>query len=194
VSDERRRQRFMEIVAPALDDALSLARWLTGNATDAEDVVQEAAVKALRGIDGYQGGSPRAWVLTIVRNTAMTWLARNRSKLVVLADEDALLERETADPAADPEATLIARADAALVHSAIAALPLSFREIIVLREVEQLSYQEIAAITALPVGTVMSRLSRARGKLAQALGAHCADKDADKDSASARRRAGDGAP
>jgi RNA polymerase sigma factor (sigma-70 family) len=168
--------RFAQIVLPQLGDALGLARWLTGSPHDAEDVVQEACIRALAGIGGYAGGNPRAWVLAIVRNTAMDWLARNRPKSLTLTDDPAGLEARlsalpgfsTVEPG--PEAALIARADAAAVEAAIASLPLSLRGTLILRDVNGLSYREIAAIEDIPLGTVMSRLARARGLLATQLG------------------------
>jgi RNA polymerase sigma-70 factor (ECF subfamily) len=170
-------QRFREIVLPHLADALALARWLTGSPHDAEDVVQEACVKALVAIATYRGGNARAWVLTIVRNTAFTFMAKRKSsRLVVVGDLAELEERTGADAAAlaeerpSPEAELIRRADAAAVEMAIAALPLPFREIVVLRDVNGLSYGEIAAMLQIPIGTVMSRLSRARATLIGAIG------------------------
>lgn len=167
---ELSRARFRDVVLPHLGDALALARWLTGNSHDAEDVVQEACIKALAGIDGYAGGSPKAWLLAIVRNAAFTWLARNRPKSLVLVGSAEALEQTAfqADaslrsPADGPEASLIAKAEAAAVETAIAGLPHPFREVLVLRDVNALSYREIAAMLSIPIGTVMSRLSRARG-------------------------------
>lgn len=157
---------------PYLDDALSLARWLTGNASDAEDVVQDACVRAFSAIRTVKGSNPRAWLLTIVRNTAFTWLAKNRPKAVVVTDDERLFEQSSLEmtessEAATPEAVLIARADADMVRSAVAALPLSYREVLLLREIEDLSYREISEMMSIPVGTVMSRLARARNLLMQ---------------------------
>lgn len=168
------RQRFKEVVLPHLDDALSLARWLTGSATDAEDVVQDACIRAFNAIGTIRDGSPRAWLLTIVRNTAFTWLAKNRPKMLIVTDDDRVFEQaglEMTDrvDAATPETSLIAKADAEMLHGAIAALPLAYREVLVLREIEGLSYQEISGIVAIPVGTVMSRLARARSQLIQTI-------------------------
>jgi RNA polymerase sigma-70 factor, ECF subfamily len=166
------RQLFNEVVMPHLDDALSLARWLTGNGTDAEDIVQDACIRAYKAIASARDGNPRAWLLAIVRNTAFTWLAKNRPKAMVVTDDDRLFEQaglemiDRAD-AASPEAVLIAKADAELLNRAIAALPLPYREVLVLREIEGLSYREIADIMSIPVGTVMSRLARARSLLIQ---------------------------
>ena len=168
------RQRFSEVVLPHLDDALSLARWLTGNLTDAEDVVQEACIRAYGAIATARS-NPRAWLLAIVRNTAFTWLAKNRPKSVVVTEDDELFERaglEMIDPsqATTPEAVLIAKIDAEQLHRAIAALPLAYREALVLREIEGLSYQEISSVMSVPIGTVMSRLARARNLLIQRIG------------------------
>ncbi len=162
-------ERFREVVLPHLADALAFARWLTGNTHDAEDVVQDACMKALAGIDGYAGGNPRAWLLAIVRNTTFTWLARNRPAGAVLVGDMSVYEDVPAGDMAGPEAALIAAAEAAQVEAAIAALPEVFREVVVLRDVNGLPYRDIAVILEVPVGTVMSRLSRGRGLLMAAL-------------------------
>jgi RNA polymerase sigma-70 factor (ECF subfamily) len=167
------RQRFIESVMPHVDDALSLARWLTGNLTDAEDVVQDACVRAFGAIGTVRATDARAWLLAIVRNTAFTWIAKNRPKAVVTSDDEALFERaglEMVEPQASPEAVLIEKADAEHLHLAIAALPQSYREVLVLREIEGLSYQEISKVLSAPIGTVMSRLARARNLLVQSIG------------------------
>src|ERR1700732_2616043 len=153
---------------PHLDDAYALARWLAGNGADAEDIVQEACLRALRGLDRYAGGNARAWLLAITRNTTFTWLARNRPQAVAISDEMETLPRS--DDAATREEALIAKADAAAIELAIAALPPPFKETLVLRDINGLSYREIAEITGVPLGTVMSRLARARGLLMTALG------------------------
>ena len=162
--------RFAEAVMPYLDDAYGLARWITGNTADAEDVVQEACLRALRGIAGFSGSSSRAWLLTIVRNAAYDWLRKNRSPKVVNVEDLAAVE---AMAAADnnPEAALIARADAVKIEAAIASLPAAFRDTMVLRDVQGLDYREIATITGVPIGTVMSRLARARRRVIEMLGA-----------------------
>lgn len=161
---------------PHLDDALSLARWLTGSLPDGEDVVQEAAIRALSAIETLRGDNPRAWLLTIVRNTAFTWLAKNRPKALVVTSDDRVFEQaqnEMTAPVttATPEAALIAKADAEMLNRAIAALPIPYREVLVLREIDGLSYQEIAVIASMPIGTVMSRLARARRMLIERIGA-----------------------
>lgn len=159
-------ERFAEVVLPHLDDAYALARWLSGSSADAEDIVQEACLRALKGLDRYAGGDARAWLLAITRNSTFTWLARKNPKaMVTTLDDDA-----PADDAATPEEALIAKSDAAALEAAIAALPALFKETFVLREINGLSYRDIAELTGAPVGTVMSRLARARGLLIGALG------------------------
>ena len=161
------------MVLPYLDDAFSLARWLTGNATDAEDIVQDSCLRALRALDGVPVEHPRAWLLAIIRNTAFTWLAKNRPSAVVLsggpeeaeAHEGAL---ETED-GPTPEDMLIANLDRANVAAAINALPLPFKETLIMRDINGLSYREIAEATGAPVGTVMSRLARARALMIEKL-------------------------
>ena len=165
--------RFAEVVLPHLGDALSLARWLTGNTADAEDVVQEACLKAHAGIAGFSGGNARAWLLTIVRNASYTWMARNRPRAVVSVGDLADLDDVSPLPDSDadsPEAALIAKANTAAVEAAIAGLPDAFRETVVLRDINGLSYREIATMLGVPQGTVMSRLARARGLLMTELG------------------------
>ncbi len=169
------QQRFREMVLPYLDDALSLARWLTGNIADAEDVVQDACIRAYGATGTVRQTNPRAWLLVIVRNTAFTWLAKNRPKTVLVTDDDRIFEQaglEMTDrtETASPEAVMMARTDTAELERAIAELPLSFREVLVLREIEGLSYREISQIVSIPVGTVMSRLARARSQLIRRIG------------------------
>jgi RNA polymerase sigma factor (sigma-70 family) len=168
------KRRFADVVMPHLDDAYSLARWVTGNRADAEDVVQEACLRAYRGIEGFTGRNGRAWVLAIVRNAAYDWLRKNRPPAVINVDDLEAVERMRSadDDAGDnPEAALIARADGVKLDAAIARLPTVFRETLVLRDVQGLDYKEIAAITGVPIGTVMSRLARARRRLIEMLGA-----------------------
>jgi RNA polymerase sigma-70 factor, ECF subfamily len=150
--------QFDRIVMPHLDEAYNLARWLAGNDHDAEDIAQEACVRAFRFIGGFRGGNSRAWLLAIVRNTAFTWLKKNRRPTVISMESDELEKIE--EPAeASP---LPANVDAAVLRAALESLPAEFREAIVLRELEGMAYKEIAEIADVPVGTVMSRLSRAR--------------------------------
>jgi RNA polymerase sigma-70 factor (ECF subfamily) len=173
--EQSRTRRFEAIAVPHMDAAFNLARWLTRNEHDAEDVVQEAYMRAFKFIDGYRGGDARAWILTIVRRSCFTWLARNRPfELVAIADEEGE-QRLAAAPdteTPDPEAQLLQRLDDATLNALIEALPPLFREVIVLREIEELSYKEIAEILETPIGTVMSRLARARQRLQEAWRRH----------------------
>ena len=166
--------RFRSIVMPHIDEAYRLAQWLTGNRTDAEDVVQDASIRAFRAIRNFAGGSARAWVLSIVRNTAYSWLRKNRPAEVVTVEDLEAVELEQANPgdrsSGTPEAALIAKTDAEQLRAAIAALPSPFRETLVLRDIEGLDYREIAQATEVPIGTVMSRLARARHRLIATIG------------------------
>ncbi|MDE2051980.1 MAG: sigma-70 family RNA polymerase sigma factor [Gammaproteobacteria bacterium] len=161
---------FAAIALPHLDAAFNLARWLTGSRADAEDVVQEAMVRALTYFPTYRGGSGRAWILQIVRNTAYGALkARRGERGAGHTGVDAAADIESIpDLADDPERALILSDDLERMDALIASLPLELRETLVLRELEELSYREIAQITAAPIGTVMSRLWRARRMLTQA--------------------------
>lgn len=170
ISDDG-RARFAEIVLPHLSDGYTLARWIAGNRPDAEDILQDASLRAFRAIGDRRQGSARSWWLTIVRNTAYTWLRRNRPALLVgVADIEAVARTQPpADEVATPETSLIAQADAARLEAAIATLPAPFRETLILRDLQGLDYREIAEVTAVPIGTVMSRLARARTRLIAAL-------------------------
>jgi RNA polymerase sigma-70 factor, ECF subfamily len=171
--------RFTSVVLPHLDAAYNLAHWLTGNRTDAEDVVQDASLRAFRAIRDFAGGSTRAWVLCIVRNTACSWLRKNRPTAVVTVENLEAVEAAYAKPADQngetPETALIAKTDAEYLRAAIAALPTPFRETLVLRDIEGLDYREIAEATEVPIGTVMSRLARARSRLIATVGGKEAD-------------------
>jgi RNA polymerase sigma factor (sigma-70 family) len=160
--------RFERVILPHLDAAFNLARWMTRDDQDAQDVVQEAVVRAFTFFDSFRGEDGRAWLLAIVRRTGYTWLRRNRAhELTNSLDGDWQSRADTND--INPETLLLRRADAQRAKEALEALPLPFREVIVLREMEGLSYREIADLTDLPVGTVMSRLARARKRLQQSL-------------------------
>ena len=171
------RAMFDEVFLPYMAEAYRLAQWLTGNASDAEDVVQDAALRAFRGIKGFGAVNARAWSLSIVRNTAYSWLMKNRSKAVVFTDDlNATEQRELEHEGLEgtrvetPEEIALFKADAEEVQRALAQLPAHFREVIVLREINQMSYRDMAEVTGVPIGTVMSRLSRGRQLLIAVLG------------------------
>jgi RNA polymerase sigma-70 factor (ECF subfamily) len=157
---------FETQVVPHMGAAYNLARWLTRNDHDAEDVVQEAYLRAFRFWESFRGADPRAWLLAIVRNTCFTWLQQNRKPTLELPEDMPDLKPASTNP----EALLLANVDAERLRRAVEELPLEFREAIVLRELEGFSYKEISSITSVPIGTVMSRLARARNRLQQALG------------------------
>jgi RNA polymerase sigma-70 factor (ECF subfamily) len=158
---------FEEVVLPHLDAAFNYARWLTKNDADAEDVVQDAYVRALRFFSSLRDENARAWLFTIVRNTWYGRFPRRATSAVVnVADDEA---DSQADVGLDPEALLIQQQTVDHVRRALDTLPTDFREVLVLRELEGLSYKEIAAIVGIPIGTVMSRLARARERLAGVL-------------------------
>jgi RNA polymerase sigma factor (sigma-70 family) len=168
--------RFRELMLPHLDDAYNLARFLSRDPTAAEDIVQEAFLRAFRSFPTYRGGSPKAWLFAIVRNCFLNWIRVNRRWGEVLVDESALSESESAaltnvaDADEDtPEQALMRRREAETVRAVIEKLPEPFRETLVLREIEELSYKEIAVLTDAPIGTVMSRLARARQMLTELL-------------------------
>jgi RNA polymerase sigma factor (sigma-70 family) len=174
VASEAARRRFKELALPHLDDAYSLARWLAGDASDAEDIVQDALLRVLNARDDVKVDHPRAWVLTIVRNAAYSWLAKNRPRAILAVggaeDAEAHPDALAMNAAPSAEEALIASADRERVTQAIAELPLPLRETLVLREINDLTYREIAATQNIPVGTVMSRLARARAQLVAKLG------------------------
>ena len=172
--DSVARRRFLDIVPPLIDDAYTLAKWICRNATDAEDIVQEASLRALKALETTAVDRPKPWFLAIVRNAALTFIARNRhSRLAYAGDMDDL---DAIDPragwgdgASNPEAALIALEDGERLRQAIAVLPPPLLETLVMRDVNGLSYREIAEATGAPIGTVMSRLARARAALMKTL-------------------------
>jgi RNA polymerase sigma-70 factor (ECF subfamily) len=170
IAERRRRSRFESVVLPHLDAAYALARWLTRNDADAADVVQEAMLRAFRYFDSYREGDARSWVLRIVRRTCYSWLERNRPADIVALESDAEIDEEVAAPAAasNTEALLQNRSDLRRLDTLIEALPAPLREVVVLRELNELGYREIAEVTGVPIGTVMSRLHRARSALRRA--------------------------
>jgi RNA polymerase sigma factor (sigma-70 family) len=177
VQNKDERAVFDEVFLPHMAEAYRLAQWLTGNAYDAEDVVQDAALRAFRGIKSFGAVNARAWSLTIVRNTAYSWLMKNRPKAVVFTDDLSFTEQQELEHEGPqgarvetPEEIALFKADAEEVQHALAQLPAQFREVIILREMNQLNYRDIAEITNVPIGTVMSRLSRGRQLLIALLG------------------------
>ena len=163
--DAAELERFERTFLPHMRAAYNLARWLTGSDADAEDVVQEAYLRAVRFFGGFRGGDSKAWLLTIVRNAYYTGRYRMREATIAF-DEEA---HDVEDEALGPEDLLLQKASRRVVAAALAALPVEFREALVLRELEGLSYKEMAEVTELPIGTVMSRLSRARQRLRRSL-------------------------
>lgn len=167
MAESKRLESFEDAVLPHLAAAYNLARWLTRNTHDAEDLVQEAYLRAFKSFDGFRGGNGRAWLLMIVRNTCYTWLKQNqKEEFAEVFDEDV---HTAEDESPNPETLMLDQADAQLVREALGELPLDFREAMVLREIEGMSYKEIAYLTNVPVGTVMSRLARARERLQRRL-------------------------
>ena len=175
MTDSAKKRRFEEIVLPHLDAAYNLARWLTRNDQDAQDVVQDAYLRAFRYFDGFRGNEARAWLLVIVRRSCYSWLEKNRpAEVVAVFDEDEPMQGGAGFDAeiagahgGNPEAIALQNAHRRILNDAIAALPLGFREVLILRELEDMSYKEIARIIDVPMGTVMSRLARARKLLQQ---------------------------
>jgi len=167
IAERRRRSRFESVVLPHLDAAYALARWLTRNDADAADVMQEAVLRAFRYFDTYREGDAKSWILRIVRRTCYSWLERNRPVDVVPLDDEEVFDEGGADGpvAGNTEALLQNRSDLRRLAVLIEALPAPLREVIVLRELHELGYREIAEITGVPIGTVMSRLHRARSAL-----------------------------
>jgi len=162
-------ERFDQLILPHMDAAYNLARWILGSPADADDVVQEAFLRALRFFDGFRGGDSRAWLLKIVRNTSYSWLRKNRP--ATFAEEFDETLHSTENTTANAETQLLSRAETDRLKKALETLPLAFREVLVLREIEGLSYKEIADVTGAAMGTVMSSLSRARQKLRSELSA-----------------------
>jgi RNA polymerase sigma-70 factor (ECF subfamily) len=167
VPEYDRLVRFEQAVLPHLPAAYNLARWLTRNDHDAEDMVQESYLRAYRSFDRFRGTDGRPWLLAVVRNTCYTWLKQNRAHELATPFDEALHSPETGP--SEPERRLLQQASAELLREALGELPAEFREVLVLRELEGLSYKDIAAVADIPLGTVMSRLTRARARLQQRL-------------------------
>lgn len=164
-------QRFAQAVLPHVDAAYNLARWLSGDAQDADDIVQEACLRAFRLFGGFRGGDGRPWLLAIVRNTWFSECARRKQAPAQPWDDAAASQAddESASYGVDPAALLARVDDVRRVHAALAQLPVPYREVLVLRELEDLPYRDIAAVVDAPIGTVMSRLARGRQQLARLL-------------------------
>jgi len=165
VTTETGPRQFERLALPHLDAAYNLARWLTRNDSDADDVVQDAYLRAYKYFASFRGENFRAWLLAVVRRAAYDWMHRNRPAEVV-SNADMDLDAVASEADDSPETALLRKADQTMVNEMIAALPPQFREVVVLRELQELSYKEIAEIADVPVGTVMSRLARARAMLA----------------------------
>jgi RNA polymerase sigma-70 factor (ECF subfamily) len=163
--DSQDQLRFEQLVLPHLDAAFNLARWVLRGRSDAEDVAQDAMLRAFRFFRGFHGGDARAWLLQIVRNTCYTWLEKNRPMELTTEFDEELYPQ----PGATPESLAIAGDNRERLTRALEDLPPRFREVLVLRELEGCSYKEIAAITSMPIGTVMSALARARQRLQRTL-------------------------
>jgi RNA polymerase sigma factor (sigma-70 family) len=163
--DSEERRRFEQVVLPHLDAAFNLARWILRGRADAEDVAQESMLRALRFFRGFHGGDSRSWLLQIVRNSCYTWLEKNRPMELATEFNEELFPQATATP----ESLAIAGDNRERLTRALEDLPPRFREVLVLRELEGCSYKEIASITAMPIGTVMSALARARQRLQRSL-------------------------
>jgi RNA polymerase sigma-70 factor, ECF subfamily len=155
-----------EVLLSHLDSAYNLAHWLVRNGADAEDVVQEAYLRAFQYSDGFRGGDARAWLLTIVRNTAYTWLRKTRPFEAVSQFDEQITTNDV--EMLNPEQLLLQKADRRVVEQAMSELPIRFREILILRELEGFSYKQIAEVMGVPMGTVMSTLSRARERFRHA--------------------------
>jgi RNA polymerase sigma factor (sigma-70 family) len=169
MDEKTRLALFEQTIVPHLNAAYNLAAWLTRNKDDAEDVVQEAYLRAFRFFGGFHGGDGKAWLLTIVRNTCQTWLRREKGNRSVVMFDEQTHSPEVAKT--NPEGMLLKKFDAGSLRDCLEGLPVDYREVVILRELEEMSYQEIADVVKIPIGTVMSRLSRARQRLAECVAA-----------------------
>jgi RNA polymerase sigma factor (sigma-70 family) len=165
--EQNKHALFEQTILPHIDAAYNLARWIINDGQDAEDIVQESFMRAYKYFPSFQGGNSRAWLLTIVRNMCYTWLHQNKPQ-VLMVD---LTDEITGDgiETSSPELLLQIKTDRQFVSNALEKLPVEYRELIVLRELEEMSYKEIALMTGVPIGTVMSRLARARQRLKECL-------------------------
>lgn len=154
---------FEQSIVPHLNAAYDLGVWLTRNSHDAEDVVQEAYLRAFQFFDGFHGGDEKAWLLTVVRNTCHTWLRREKGTRTMVMFEEQMHGSEL--DRADPEGMLLEKFNVGSLRDCLKALPVDYREVVILRELEEMSYRDIADLIKIPLGTVMSRLSRGRRRL-----------------------------
>jgi len=175
LTDQNKTVRFEAIALPHLGASYNLARWLVHNDHDAEDIVQEAYLRAFKFFGGYYGGDAKAWLLTIVRNTCYTWLQKNQALRLAEPIDDTV--NDAVVDFSDPEVLLLQGIDSELVRHALKDLPVEFREVVVLREMEGLSYKQIAEAVDIPIGTVMSRLKRGRNRLHAMLASHMGKED-----------------
>lgn len=174
MADQSKLMRFEQSVLPHLDAAYNLARWLTRNEQDAEDIAQESYLRAFKFFDGFRGTDARAWLLAIVRNTCYTWLQQNRGRETMASFDEEIhtIENEASNPAK----LVLKSDDREMLKQALEELPVEFREVVVLRDLEELSYKQVAEIANIPLGTVMSRLARARERLKRLLCARLKEK------------------
>ena len=167
MGDQSKLTRFEQSILPHLDAAYNLARWLTRNEHDAEDMAQESYLRAFKFFDGFHGTDARAWLLAIVRNTCYTWLHQNRGRETMASFDEEIhtIENEASNPAK----LVLKSDDREMLKEALEELPVEFREVVVLRDLEELSYKQVAEVANIPLGTVMSRLARARERLKRIL-------------------------
>ncbi len=175
MSDSERGRSFEVLVRPHLAAAYNFARWMVRNEHDAEDLAQEAVLRAYRALDAERVRDGRTWLLAIVRNVCLTWLARDRGRVASTPFHEE--EHVAGDRRDDPESLLLEGIELERVRTALEELPSEFREVVVLREVEGLSYKEIAGVAGIPVGTVMSRLARARQRLQERIAGKAGERD-----------------
>jgi RNA polymerase sigma-70 factor (ECF subfamily) len=164
---EARLKAFEETALPHLNAAYNLARWLTRNEHDAQDIVQESYLRAFRFFDGFKGGDGKAWLLTVVRNTFLTWRQRANRTMEIVVQDDVEHTAQTGEPSALER--LVDASKIRALRNCIEQLPVDYREVLVMRELEEMSYKQISEVSSLPIGTVMSRLARARKRLAECM-------------------------
>ena len=174
MGEQSKLSRFEQSVLPHLDAAYNLARWLTRNEQDAEDMAQESYLRAFKFFDGFRGTDARAWLLAIVRNTCYTWLQQNRGRETMASFDEEIHSIE--NEASNPAKLVLKSDDREMLKQALQELPVEFREVVVLRDLEELSYKQVAEIANIPLGTVMSRLARARERLKRILCARLKEK------------------